>query len=171
MMACHARLHMTLCVVQGRWWHMPHPTLSHRVCYARAKMACDAWRVQLRVLPNYHDGMPCSTSSDHVCIIKWNVKLNGIKHFNHKICYLTLNLKFSDVLPRYFELKNLCSFIRFIAIKNNYFFQNWGNSKLNGLKDVFLENWLFQTAYGDLFHRSQKNSHIKIKIYLNRTSK
>ena len=89
------------------------------------------------MLPNADDGMPCSTSSDHVCTIKGNVKLNEIKYFNHKIYYITLNFTFSDVLPRYFELKNLCSFIRFIAIKNNSFFQNWGNSILNGLKDVF----------------------------------
>ena len=89
------------------------------------------------MLPNADDGMPCSTSSDHVCTIKGNVKLNGIKYFNHKIYYITLNFTFSDVLPMYFELKNLFSFISFIAIKNNNFLQNWGNSKLNGLKVVF----------------------------------
>ena len=103
-MACHTRRFPIVFSIQGQRWHL---TLDV---------------VRLRMLPNADDGMPFSTLSDHVYTIKGNVKLNGIKHFNHKICYLTLNLTFSDVLPRYFELKNLCSFIRFIAIKNNYFF-------------------------------------------------
>ena len=91
------------------------------------------------MLPNGDDGMQCSTLSDSVGKIRGNV-LNGIKYFSHKIDYLTLNYTFLYVLHRYFEHKNLFSFIRFIAIKNYNFLENWGKFKLEWIQTRFLEN-------------------------------
>ena len=76
MMAFHARRCPIVFVIQWQRWHVTPDVI---------------W---LRVLPNANDGMPCSTSSDYVCTIKGNVKLNGIKDFNHKIYYLKLNFAF-----------------------------------------------------------------------------
>ena len=72
------------------------------------------------MLPNGDDGMQRSTLSDRVGIIRGNL-LNGIKYFSHKIYYLRLNHIFLYVLHRYFDKKNLISFIRLIAIKNYNF--------------------------------------------------
>ena len=91
------------------------------------------------MLPNGDDGMQCSMLSDSVGKIGGNV-LNGIKYFSHKIDYLTLNYTLLYVLHRYFEHKNLFSFIRFIAIKNYNFLENWGKFKLEWIQTRFLEN-------------------------------
>ena len=50
--------------------------------------------------------------------------------FFHKIDYITSKFTFSNVLPRYSELKNLLSFIRFIAINNYNYLKYYGKFKI-----------------------------------------
>ena len=109
----------TVCYAQGPWWHATLNTV----------LSC--------VLSKGNDIMPCSTSSNCVCKTRGNVKLNGIQTFYHKIDYLTFKKTFSDVLPRYNELKNIFSFIIFVALKNYIFFQNIGKFKIEWVKRCF----------------------------------
>ena len=84
MMACYARHFPTICVAQGDDG-IPSSMLFERVCYPKDMRACQdprcpnvcqvqgQWHVMLDVVRLYvlskgHDGMPCPTLSDRVCI-------------------------------------------------------------------------------------------------------
>ena len=83
-MACYARHFPTICVAQGDDG-IPSSMLFERVCYPKDMRACQdprcpnvcqvqgQWHVMLDVVRLYvlskgHDGMPCPTLSDRVCI-------------------------------------------------------------------------------------------------------
>ena len=132
---------MAIMVCHARWSQI-------MFCYPRAIMACHAWYCLIRfcyprAMMAYHAWrslIVCAVKGDDVIYAQRRATMcaklgeiynwMGQKAFYHKIDYITSKFTFSNVLPRYSELKNLLSIIRFVAINNYNYLKYYGKFKI-----------------------------------------